>query len=252
MSDTMSMNDKGQEEQLHSIKVTDVRKQDGDFVLEKTIFSNIFEKDIRRVFIYKKAERLAKAMHLVAPAFTASPPLQSRINAAAIGLVDAAILPPPHSRAALSRELLTLSSVLSIARSSGLLSPMNAELIGREVQLLLQEIAAYEEPRLSLPESQSFSELAHQALRAIGTRPQAQKPPREHKGHPEIQSRTSRREAILDVLKSKGQAYIKDISSAIRGVSEKTIQRELQVLIGEGRAGRRGQRRWTLYFLVPG
>ena len=32
-----------------------------DFVFEKGIFNNIFEKDIRRVFIYKKAEQLAES-----------------------------------------------------------------------------------------------------------------------------------------------------------------------------------------------
>ena len=94
-----------------------------DFVLEKSIFNNIFEKDIRRVFIYKKAERLAKAIHLIAPAFAESVSLRNRIDAIAIGLVDAAILPSGAARMALSRELLALSSVLSIARTGGLLSP---------------------------------------------------------------------------------------------------------------------------------
>ncbi|MEK7179690.1 MAG: hypothetical protein AAB689_01520, partial [Patescibacteria group bacterium] len=121
-----------------------------DFVLEKSIFNNIFEKDIRRVFIYKKAERLAKAIHLIAPAFAESVSLRNRIDAIAIGLVDAAILPSGAARMALSRELLALSSVLSIARTGGFLSPMNAELIAREAHILLQEVAAYEEPRLFL------------------------------------------------------------------------------------------------------
>src|SRR3989344_8878765 len=104
----------------------------GDLVLDKNIFSNIFEKDIRRVFIYKKAERLAKAIHLIVPAFASSVSLRDRISAIAMGLVDAAILPPVLSRDALSKELLALSSLLSIARTSGILSVMNAEIISRE------------------------------------------------------------------------------------------------------------------------
>src|SRR3989344_6233089 len=73
-----------------------------DFVLEKSIFNNIFEKDIRRVFIYKKAERLAKAIQLIAPAFAESASLRNRVDAIAIGLIDAAILPLAASRTALS------------------------------------------------------------------------------------------------------------------------------------------------------
>src|SRR3989338_6251672 len=115
-----------------------------DFVLEKDIFANIFEKDIRRVFIYKKTKRLAKAIHLIAPAFASSMSLRNRIDMLAIALVDAAILPPAAARTALSRELLALSSILAMSRTGGLLSPMNAEIIAHEAHILLQEIAAYE------------------------------------------------------------------------------------------------------------
>jgi DeoR/GlpR family transcriptional regulator of sugar metabolism len=58
-----------------------------------------------------------------------------------------------------------------------------------------------------------------------------------------------RREAIVDVLKSKGTIYIKDVSTVIRGVSEKTLQRELQKLVQEGVITKTGSRRWTAYTL---
>lgn len=52
---------------------------------------------------------------------------------------------------------------------------------------------------------------------------------------------------ILDfVRKSKG-ASIKDISKVIQGCSEKTIQRELNVLIQQGLVVREGERRWSTY-----
>ncbi len=238
-----------------------------DFVLEKSIFNNIFEKDIRRVFVYKKAERLAKAVYLIAPAFTESTPLRERIDAIAIGLVDAAILPPGPGRTALARELLTLSSVLAIARTSGLLSAMNADLISREAQFLLQEIAAYEEPRLTLDEVPTLSSIAKNAVTSEG-RQQPTLPltaaPRPAKG-PKTTSvvRTSvkdtsepqnhikdRREAIVSVIKSKGTASIRDIAHNVRGVSEKTVQRELQALVEQGVLTKKGERRWSTYALV--
>ena len=231
-----------------------------DFVLEKSIFNNIFEKDIRRVFIYKKAERLAKAIHLIAPAFAESVSLRNRIDAIAIGLVDAAILPSGAARMALSRELLALSSVLSIARTGGLLSPMNAELIAREAHILLQEVAAYEEPRLFLDEMPTLSGIAKKAFaREPMQRPIADKrhilpkvgslPAK--KGIENISDiQKDRREAVLSVIKNNGKASIKDISTLIRGVSEKTIQRELLALIAAGKVLKQGERRWSTYSLA--
>jgi hypothetical protein len=256
------MTDKGQ-----SREVRPARREGGfeDVVLDKSVFSNIFEKDIRRVYIYRKAERLAKAIHLITPAFRNSPALRDRMDQVAIGLVDAAILPPSEARDRLSRELLALSSVLSIARSGGLLSSMNAELIGREAHHLLQEVASYEEPRLFLEEAPTLAALAkdmsaqpsprrnetslpaHREQRA--TRRESASTKGQAKGQ-SPEKTIDRREAILSILRSKGPSYIKDISTVIRDVSEKTIQRELQSLVESGEVTRTGERRWTTYAIA--
>ena len=240
----------------------------GDFVLEKTIFNNIFEKDIRRVFMYKKAERLAKALCLIAPAFTESSSLRCRIDEIAIGLIDAAILPVSAARDALSRHLLTLSSILSMARTTGLLSPMNAELISRETHFLLQEVAAYEEPQISFDEAPTLSNIAKVALkqetilhsaeskRIDSTHAVRGEQSSRDKGHIKDTARLSgnrikdRQEAVMSVIRNKGSVSIKDISGMIRGVSEKTIQRELLALIEQGIVLKRGERRWSTYSLA--
>ncbi|MBI2025632.1 hypothetical protein HYT04_02520 [Candidatus Kaiserbacteria bacterium] len=228
----------------------------GDFVLEKSLFNNVFEKDIRRVFIYKKAERLAKAISLIAPAFADSMSLKNRIDAITIGLVDAAIVPSGAARLTLSRELLALSSVLSIACAGGLLSAMNAEIIAREAHILLQEIAAYEEPRLFLDDAPTLSKIAKlQNSNQKEQEPRARKiggtASKGHIGHiKDTKSIKDRREAVLSVIKNKGKASIKDISTVIRGVSEKTIQRELLALISIGAVIKHGERRWSTYSLA--
>ena len=60
----------------------------------------------------------------------------------------------------------------------------------------------------------------------------------------------NRRERILGIIKDKGQVTIKDVSTAITDVSEKTIQRELMSLISEGRIVKEGERRWSKYSLL--
>lgn len=237
-----------------------------DFVLEKTIFTNIFEKDIRRVFIYKKAERLAKAIHLITPAFANSVSLKNRVDAVAVGLINAAILPISTARTALSQELLALSSMLSVARIGGLLSPMNADLISHEAHLLLQEVAAYEEPRLLLEESPTLSGIAKHAVSRTAShnvktsahKARISTPAHgdSRKGHIKDivnikdNSIKDRRSSILSLIKNKQNASIKDISTFIRGVSEKTIQRELLALIEEGKIQKKGERRWSTYSFV--
>ncbi|MES2931798.1 MAG: hypothetical protein V4682_03870 [Patescibacteria group bacterium] len=271
------MSDKGQNRDSHAMKAYKNNADLTNFVLDKAIFSGVFEKDIRRVYLYKKAERLAKAIHLISPAFLESPALKDRMERIALGLVDASVLPPVASREALSRELLALSSILSIARTGGMLSSMNAELIVREAHLLLSEIVGYEEPRLVLDEIPSLASLAKasavsESRERNGLRSVARvtydpaldvhdivEDKGQSKGQVKDISRSAasmgekgsnnmeRRESILAVLRSKGPSYIKDISMIVRDVSEKTIQRELSALVAEGLVNRKGDRRWTTY-----
>jgi|GEM_PF-344334 len=275
------MSDKGQNKDSHAMKASRNNADSIDFVLDRAIFSNVFEKDIRRVYLYKKAERLAKAIHLIGPAFISSVPLKDRLDRIAIGLVDAAVLPPMASREALSRELLALSSILGIARTGGMLSAMNADLIVREAHVLLAEAAGYEEPRLTLEEVPTLAALAKSSassgndsrevarLRSLArvtydedlNGEEGAETKGQSKGHIKDNSHTKelsierssgnagRRDSILAVLGSKGPSYIKDISLVVRDVSEKTIQRELATLVAEGQVTRKGDRRWTTYEL---
>lgn len=243
------MDDKGQ-----IIKNRSISKEHNfdTFVLEKGIFSNVFEKDIRRIYIYKKAERLARAVHLIAPAFASSVALRRRADEIAIGLIDAAVLPPLRAKEILSRELLALSSLLSFAHTGGLLSSMNANLIAHESHVLLEEIAHYEEPRITLGEFPTLSELAREVPKKdarvhLSPRSASGKSDKGHISDKPVHG--ERKQSIIAVLKERGPSYIKDISSMVRGVSEKTIQRELQALVNEGAVKKQGERRWTRYFL---
>ncbi|OHA88307.1 MAG: hypothetical protein A2653_01015 [Candidatus Zambryskibacteria bacterium RIFCSPHIGHO2_01_FULL_43_25] len=62
--------------------------------------------------------------------------------------------------------------------------------------------------------------------------------------------RNKRQSVIINFLKKKKSAMIKDISSLIGDCSEKTIQRELNFLVIDGVLYKEGERRWTRYFLA--
>lgn len=235
-----------------SVRHTSVTGQ--DIVFDKSIFSNIFYKDIRRVYIYKKAERLASALYLVTPALRDSLSLRAKVESIAVRLTEAARLPGTQLAESVSRELLALSSLLTMARAGGLLSPMNADLITSEARALLGEVTLYEEPRLALEEPETLAALARQApsmrppraLPPAGAR--ASTVPRRDAAQGQSQRHvSSRQESIMSFIREKGSVSVKDLSAVVRGVSEKTIQRELQALIEAGQVVKRGERRWSTY-----
>lgn len=67
-----------------------------------------------------------------------------------------------------------------------------------------------------------------------------------------IGGKDSRRQTILDIVKGKGnleELSIKDIVGHFSDCGEKTIQRELTVLVEEGVLKKTGERRWSRYSL---
>ncbi len=67
---------------------------------------------------------------------------------------------------------------------------------------------------------------------------------------PAPESKDDREKRILEVIRDKGIVSIKDISSVVFDVSEKTIQRTLQLLIDKGQIKKEGERRWAKYQLI--
>jgi hypothetical protein len=58
---------------------------------------------------------------------------------------------------------------------------------------------------------------------------------------------TKRASLILEFVRKHKNVSIKDIAKVIRDFSEKTIQRELALLIQQGLVEKRGERRWSVY-----
>lgn len=61
--------------------------------------------------------------------------------------------------------------------------------------------------------------------------------------------RQKRHDVILTILKQKKKAKIGDISLLIKDCSAKTIQRDLNALIGQGLIFKEGEKRWSTYSL---
>ncbi len=61
--------------------------------------------------------------------------------------------------------------------------------------------------------------------------------------------KSDRQIIIVSLLKKNKELSIKDFTSSISGCSEKTIQRELAVLVSKGQIKKTGEKRWSRYSL---
>jgi hypothetical protein len=173
-----------------------------------------------------------------------------------------------------------LSSLLSLACISGYLSDSNVEIMKSEINYLhkhIEELStrfASETGQLHLksdlfvvgqnknfkaPESKmSFmkdniqtkdTNMSFKKL-PLASKEKQNLPVERPKDLSSIQTKDTREKRIIDVIRDKRIVSIKDISSVIFDVSEKTIQRTLQLLIDKGQIKKEGERRWAKYQLL--
>ncbi len=230
-------------------------------VLDKTIFRDVFEKDIRKVYVFKKSEKIAKAIHLLLPAFKDEKSLRDKLTELSVSIIDASLKSGAEGKEILARSLITISSILSVAESSKIVSRMNAEIVRREAHQLVEELGSYGEAHIELSETPSLAAIARIAqtterqMRQEGQKDTVarsagiSKGQQVNKGQIIKDTKNTRKDTIVSVLKEYGASDIKGISAHVRGVSEKTIQRELMSLIASGEVKKTGERRWTTYTL---
>jgi DeoR/GlpR family transcriptional regulator of sugar metabolism len=65
-----------------------------------------------------------------------------------------------------------------------------------------------------------------------------------------LAAKTERKGQIVGIIKDMHEVTIKDIASRIVRCSEKTLQRDLQELLQEGKIKKTGDRRWSKYTAV--
>lgn len=64
------------------------------------------------------------------------------------------------------------------------------------------------------------------------------------------QDKVDRRNLIIEIIKDNKEVSIKDIADKIKKCSEKTIQREINILLKDNILKKEGERRWSRYSLA--
>lgn len=226
-----------------------------EFALQSVLFKG--RADL--YFCYLKTEKIA---HALAAIFSGSGFEQNTVLKKA--LYKSAQLPGDIAQFAAhasgdAEVLASIFELLSLVRvlvSEGLLSGDNALVICREYEQVAEKIALGKNasPFLTIEDFAVPTVVLEKKplLAPVG----------DSKGHIKDMSQMSpiegqdkktnmeRSNAVLDAVIKKQKASIKDISLAVRGCSEKTIQRELNMLIQRGLIRKEGERRWSIYIPV--
>jgi len=195
----------------------------------------------------KKTEKIASALYLITSFFDDKEPLKWRIRSLSTHLVSEEV----KDKSSISREVLSL---FSIAKTSGLVSETNYNILIHELSKLVEET----EKPLDL----SFLRETNMNERALPQphRPEyikdntienkiIEKPTLKEFGAVSVK-KNSRQSIIISILKRKKEIMIKDVSPLISGCSEKTIQRELSTMVQTGVLRKIGEKRWSRYSLA--
>ena len=246
--------------------------------------NDFYHKHLAVSVISKKTEKIATAIYMVTDFVPESEPLRSQLRTLALALISgtrrigALSTSPNHALVdEVNRTIDETNVFLSLATTIGLVSEMNGTILTSELGKVKAEIDRhYGNPNVLFATHPGYANIMlTPAMFEVATSEKMlqtfDKGQENSKGHfapvpptlrPEaapkrafetvakkhdIGIKIARRNDVLNVIKSKGLASIKDVVSLLKDISEKTVQRELLALVKEGVLVKEGEKRWSTY-----
>lgn len=252
-----------------------IRQKDEQNILALSKLS-IFENDHYFNYIYKKSEKISSALYMVTDFIQDSEPLKTEMRKKALSLINKSLSLSSGASAerksllsSIVQAALSLISFSHIAMLSGIVSVMNHQIIKRELELFIKIIEDRESPgklgknfvlSSDLVKDEALLQMnkAQSAAKTSLDTSRVQSPnqviaysrPPQVKHEIKSDRKNERQELIIATIRAKGELSIRDLSTVIKGCSEKTIQRELLALVEAGILNKTGERRWSRYSLV--
>lgn len=243
---------------------------------------DLFHNDQQFYLAYRKIEHIVSAIFLITGLIEKNDLLKASIQNHSLQCLAhfVTLIGKPDVGVAdiqsVAAHVLHLNALLDIGFWSGQVSHMNVAILQREISAtyqMLNDLSLKYKNTFYISSSffKSDKELindikdrkgeAHQQKEIIASEVKIHKG--QDKGHtikdkPKGQKslvisdlpKGQRREAILSLLRTHNNLTIKDFISVVPDCSEKTIQRELLVLVEEGIVRKEGERRWSTYSLA--
>lgn len=241
--------------------------------------NEVAQKNTDFMDVYNKSYRLAAAIFVVSNIIDQNEELRTKMKKLSLDLVSMSVnlkdinfYDTRKLITDIEKNSLELMSMLDIASISGLVSKMNGGILKEEFQSFVLELKKFSE-ELEDNKNTSVKGIFRESLIAKPVTPQdisdslwqdriniaykkenrnnlknvVENGSKNNNGH---KRKDLRKNMILDFVKGHNNVSIKDIAPNIVGCSEKTVQRELNQLINEGRIKKSGERRWSRYSIV--
>ena len=227
--------------------------------------SKLFKGRSNWYFCYLKSEKLTHVLTILAgrSVSESAEALKTTATSAAHVTEDVAYAAAGEiSEEALLASLFSIVSALRLEASRGHISRETARVLSEEYETMVEKLTGdnrhlglvISPQDLAVPtvtEEPLFAPLP--SLLSLSSSPASLKDI--SKGHHKNKTQKdleslkgqSRAVLILDLVRKSNGVSIKDISKVVLGCSEKTIQRELNAMIGQGIVVREGERRWSTY-----
>ncbi|HEY9583492.1 MAG TPA: DeoR family transcriptional regulator [Candidatus Paceibacterota bacterium] len=212
-------------------------------------------------YISQKAQKIVSALYLITDLIKDSDALKWEIREEGISFVSDAILfnttlpiEREHASSSFFSSAEKIVSFLRIADVSSMISKMNITIVVHEIESLTEFIKKSEWGEGHPPGyilSDSFFATDTPLSIDKGQRNVLRTSDMARNKTNQVKDRKNeRQENIINMLKKDSNLTIKDFAKVIRGCSEKTIQRELLLLVEKGVIKKVGERRWSTYSLV--
>lgn len=200
-------------------------------------------------YLYKKTEKLVSAIYLLSSFISDKEPVKWQFREVGLKLLAQNL--PLSDRAFQGGPLVDLIlSYFEIAYLGGIISRMNHDILKAEFENLRKMISDDEAGRLrgAVLSEQFFTSTT--PVYPKGQISLSDRPTRPLENRLSVKPvLAGRQEVIISLLRKNNELGIKDFSLSIRDCSEKTIQRELAVLVSKGQVIKKGEKRWSRYSL---
>lgn len=237
---------------------------------EIILLNNVFYNKPFRLFIFKKLAKISNALYLITDLINDAEPLKWSLRKGAVDSLSFinSVKDISFSVRDVISNLTSIKYLLDLGRTGKIVSEMNHTILEKEIGEIIISLSKemstgnifgedfftvvgsengqkIEEPKGDSYKGQNNNVLYKKEMSFI------KKDVQGHKSK-EIKDRQKgkRRDEILSIIKSKPNLTIKDISSVIRGCSEKTIQRELISMLSDKLIKKTGERRWSRYNII--
>jgi hypothetical protein len=249
-------------------EIKDIQRADNlsKFIDGHAVRTNPFGGNRAAERLYGRSERVVAGVYLLTRHIPASEPLRDSARSASISLLDAVLALRDEMRStesdsvvAFMRHIRTLISLVRTLTAGGYVSFHNAEvLIGaldelgtfvsasqrtsfsENVTLTKEDFIGHLTPAVSIGHTSFIKDVKDRPIQKDSAK---ETEPIGHRSDARMQS-------VLQVLAGGRDMAIKDICATLPEYSEKMIQRELAVLVQQGKVTKSGSKRWSRYSLI--